>query len=629
MSGASLPGRMPDDEDWPPSSDRTPDDLDGNWQPPLNGQTRDEYLASQTPMAYQDIAANLADRQFGDADRFEDGRDYTADQFLHGIVYRFLLADDEVHDGVKDVIEPITSWHRLHSHLKSSPRVAALLGFEDDIPSGDTFRRYWEDLDPEDREFIREDVVGAYRSEIASIFREGGHPQQVYGDWDPEPQEIDIREKKDAIRHIRGLMNDVLDFDRDHTAMFDRELLLDIQATVSGTGESLDAVLEHLRDEADEDVPFTSGFFYNIRKRDAAEWNDLFESIYDTQIRAAQAAGFLAPDKDGWPTDDYVADGKFDAYVDATDIPFYQNKSGEKPKGVTGGSKTSGTHWGFTFCTLSSHAGNRSLHLASKPELEDTDYEEIVEYLLDRAEEYIDVEVVCIDSEYSGVDVLTMLEDRDQDFVIQYPKYDNIKKKVALLDEKYDKTPHVVDPQDSSKQTDELTLLVEPNYDENPPSDWDWGYDVSQSELAQVQFSDYTTDDDGNVQLEGKTLDEIAELLDLDDIPKEHHEYRRAYLTSLDVPEDEVRETIERYNKRWRIETKYRVVKDEFTPSTRTRYLRARNFFWSFSCALYNSWVLLDVFLRGDNPHLGSGEGHELRANRFMKYFSETDEDST
>lgn len=50
---------------------------------------------------------------------------------LHGIVYRFLFSEE----NVKGHVDPITSWQKLESHLKSSPRVAQLLGFNDDVPS--------------------------------------------------------------------------------------------------------------------------------------------------------------------------------------------------------------------------------------------------------------------------------------------------------------------------------------------------------------------------------------------------------------------------------------------------------------------------------------------------------------
>lgn len=615
---------MSEDADWwPPEGEDF--DVDPMWLPPFNGKTRFEYLSGTTEMVYKDAAHYLSDREFGKGDKYPDGRKYTANQMLHGIVYRFLFSED----NVKGHVDPITSWNKLESHLKSSPRVASLLGFNGDVPSWDSFRRYWNDIDDEDQEFIQEMIVRTYKRQISNVLLKSNHPQRtVFGDWTPEPDEITTDEKKEAIRHIRGTINEILDFGRDHTKQYDRELLLDLQSTVSGTGESIDAVLNHLRDESDQDIPYTSGFFWNIKKRSADEWNELFEEVYDIQTSSAQAAGFLDPENEKWTPDEYVADGKFDAYIDATVLPYYQNKKGEKPDGVTGGSKTSGTHYGFTFCTISTHADRRSFHLASMPYEDETEYEDAVEYLLDRALESIDVDVVCIDSEYSGVEVLTMLEDCGQDFIIQYPKYEGIKKKVALLDQKFDQTPHVVDPDSKPLKTGELTLLAEPNYNKNPPSDWDWGFDVSDSDLVQNRLSDYGGDESGDRRehLNGKSVNEVAELLELDDIPKEHHQYRRAYLTNLDVPEGEEAETISRYNKRWRIETKYRMVKHEFTPKTRTSFHQVRNFFWNFSCVLYNSWVLLDVYLEADNPHITHDDRHQFTANRFMKYFSEPEE---
>lgn len=601
---------MPDDTGpWPPEDDRDAD-VDPMWLPPLDGQTPFEYLEARTDARHQDVAAILSEYEFGESDDFPDGRKYDANAMLHAYVYREVLGEFD-------------SWYTLESHLNSSPKVAQYLGFGDDTPNWDTLRRYWQNLDDDQQEFLTDEAAPHFRNKVFQEFAEAGHPDRVvFDDYTPDPDEISIEEKKEAVRHIRGMVNDILDFGRDHTSKYDRELLLDLQATVSRSGESIDSVLNHLHDESDADLPKTSGFFWNLKKRSSEEWNELFEEIFTTQIKSAKGAGFLDPEDETWQPDDFVDEGKFDAYIDATVLPYYQNKKGEKPEGVTGGSKTAGTHYGFTFCTISTHADNRSFNLASMPYKDETDYEDAVAYLLDRALEYIDVDVVCIDSEYSGVEVLKLLEDRDQDFIIQYPKYEGIKKKVALMDERFDQTPHVVDPDLKPIKTGELTLLAEPNYDQNPPRNWNWGYEPSKSEIAQIQFDDY---DDGvseeTPDLDGKSLNDIAQLLDLDDIPKEHHEYRRAYLTNIDVGEDEVKETVERYNKRWRIETKYRVVKHEFTPKTRTQFLSARNFFWLFSCALYNAWVLLDVFVRSDNPEIDHGERPQLTANRFGKYF--------
>lgn len=51
------------------------------------------------------------------------------------------------------------------------------------------------------------------------------------------------------------------------------------------------------------------------------------------------------------------------------------------------------------------------------------------------------------------------------------------------------------------------------------------------------------------------------------------------------------------YDKRWGIETSYRVKKYSFRPKTTSKNYFIRFFYFMFSVLMYNLWILLDIIL--------------------------------
>lgn len=71
----------------------------------------------------------------------------------------------------------IESFHGLASHLTGRPKVAALLGFREGVPSGDTFREWWQNrLGKRWRDATETIVAEYFRPELAD------HPERAPDD---------------------------------------------------------------------------------------------------------------------------------------------------------------------------------------------------------------------------------------------------------------------------------------------------------------------------------------------------------------------------------------------------------------------------------------------------------------
>lgn len=78
---------------------------------------------------------------------------------------------------------------------------------------------------------------------------------------------------------------------------------------------------------------------------------------------------------------------------------------------------------------------------------------------------------------------------------------------------------------------------------------------------------------------------------------------------------------VAQYRRRWLIEIEYKVIKDEFLPTTCSTDYRVRFAYMVSGILLYNTWRLTNLLLRdevtvdlGDNPPISSGEFVEIVA---------------
>ncbi|MAG45164.1 MAG: hypothetical protein CMH63_00120 [Nanoarchaeota archaeon] len=70
---------------------------------------------------------------------------------------------------------------------------------------------------------------------------------------------------------------------------------------------------------------------------------------------------------------------------------------------------------------------------------------------------------------------------------------------------------------------------------------------------------------------------------------------KRAFISNLDIPEQLAHYLYRFYSKRWGIETGYRNMDQDFKPRTTSKNYQIRLFYFLFTVALYNLWVLVNI----------------------------------
>lgn len=495
------------------------------------------------------------------------------------------------------LVQPkINSYHDLETWLKAYDSIADGLGFKDDRPDEDTIRRTWEDYYDDALRSQAEQMAEWMQDRLAQMRLETTHLEPDEDDED-EP-EVTPEEKRAAVRHIREMLFDQIDFGRASNTTWDREWVLDLFAEMVRELDSMHAALED-RERHGEEAAELRSVQKIIEKRSVDEWVDLFRTIYDQEIEVAQGANYLTDEDENGNKQAY------DLYIDDTIIPFFKQE-GDIPDGVIGGPKKKGTNWGWHYVTATTHIeSGRSVLLDTYPRRDDDDLYDIIREIVNRAEQHITIDEIFMDSEFRKVELLRWLKDEGYTFTLQYPKHgDRIKRKLVTMEGKYDAADYRIKPDNKTTAVD-VTLLCEPDYDQ---VDSDFVFERTESEGGQLGIGDFT----------GEPAFESIDLHEVDDA---FYKGRRAYVTNKDVDGDDLtaEAVINRYKDRWRIETEFRVIKHSFLPETQTRKFNIRAFYWLFSSMLYNGWVLLDAFIRQDHPDVDLQERPLVQARAYTK----------
>lgn len=475
--------------------------------------------------------------------------------------------------------EDLDSWHDLEVFLKANPETASELGFHENIPDHTTFSRTWNDrFKPAFRDHLRHiaqrETLKARKHDIPVP---DGLTVWADDEAEPDPKRITQNQKKEAIRNIRPLVFDQLDFDRAQNAHYHRETLLDLYAEVSRETDYLNKTSEDRRAEG-ENVPWSQTVLNATQNREAAEWEDEFRDVFDTEIEAAKGAGLL--------------DRPVPVAIDTTIRPYYvQNR--ELPDGARGGEPKNGTYYGYHHTTISAQVNGRSVLLASYQFTPDGSHIDAIEYLIERAEKHVSIDEVTMDSAFASKAILEYLDGNGYDFIVQRARRGNeLKRKLVAMTGRYDESTLKIGESGSNTKSKPFRLVAEP--------DWD--------NIEDEEVLNRMSDEDGQMGIENYA-DSDRVSVDLNEVPKAWWECRRAYLTNIEDLDPEY--VVNRYDRRWQIETKYRVIKQDFLGKTTSRSFAVRTFFWLFAAMMYNAWVLLDVFLRAD-----ADDGVELPDDR-------------
>lgn len=91
------------------------------------------------------------------------------------------------------------------------------------------------------------------------------------------------------------------------------------------------------------------------------------------------------------------------------------------------------------------------------------------------------------------------------------------------------------------------------------------------------------------------------------------------FLTNADVPVERAPGLVAQYKDRWMIENEYKVIKEHFLPRTNSSDYRVRLFYFVAAVLMYNVWRLTNLLLRtwfdvnlGEKPPMPAGEITEI-----------------
>jgi|AntDeeMetagen192_2_1112575.scaffolds.fasta_scaffold01964_4 hypothetical protein len=233
---------------------------------------------------------------------------------------------------------------------------------------------------------------------------------------------------------------------------------------------------------------------------------------------------------------------------------------------------------GYKFATLTVIGEDTPIVLAMEPVKEKSNWEdddamstskaEVVERLLSKAEEYVDIHKVMADREFDGHAVRDVIDRKGMTYLI--PKRVN-----------------------SAQDREDIE-----NVKEHPSAD-------------------IAVKNDVPLTVDGRTHE-------VDFIYFQSNEKTGSYailLTNADVPVERAPGLKAQYKDRWAIEIEYRVIKEHFLPQTTSSDYRVRLFYVVAAVLMYNVWRLTNLLLRswfdvhlGDRPPVPAGEIIEVIA---------------
>ena len=230
--------------------------------------------------------------------------------------------------------------------------------------------------------------------------------------------------------------------------------------------------------------------------------------------------------------------------------------------------------WSYRYATIAIVGENVKFMLGLKPVHENDNMGILVEELLDKALHHVSIDTVYADSAFASADVLNTLNQRPVRYVIPVPLNSRIKNDIHRI-----------------------------------------GHDVEVAHEYPIH---------GNVR-GGATNEKVRTTrVLLPSIKSEDDEAgTAAFYTNLDVDDgleverERTEKTINRYRRRWGIESAYQSLKT-FLPWTSSKEPVVRLFHFAFGILLYNMWRLIDFLIQLSIDEVEVRTKPRLKAKRFI-----------
>lgn len=263
------------------------------------------------------------------------------------------------------------------------------------------------------------------------------------------------------------------------------------------------------------------------------------------------------------------------AAIDFTHVPYHvwpwvdkdeQIPKADYPPMVSGYKKDGELKHGYTFATITIVGDHVPIILGIEPVKEHSEWEpadapsdskaDVVSSLLDRAQQYVDLDEVLLDRGFYSDDVYAAIHDRELLYTTPVPKYEDDYEAIKQIESKEGADAAV---------KHEVPLAV----------------DDEVHHTAEFLYVPATADDAaGNYAV---------------------------FVTNRDrVEPKEIQHVTNSYSRRWDIENQYKALKS-FLPKTSSKDYRVRLFSFTFAALLYNLWRLTDFLLK-------AGLGREIRS---------------
>ena len=436
---------------------------------------------------------------------------------------------------------------RLREHLSNNSNDAEALGFEqNNIPDRCTLGRWWKD-------YFSDTLRSAIKSSADAVertLREQGIPldsesfatEQSSGTSSRTRKRTRDKKAKEVLKKLREYVYPELELKRkgpvkyDDSAFFDLMTHMCIHKSFAHDGsESFEDYLEEVRgDQGGENEDERISPSGDTLLYHLKKFShDELKEICDT---ITEVLVNLAKRMDEF-------DGRVDVAIDENVSPFYGSLSTPMVSAVK---KTAGTSYGYEFLTLCivGNTGER-FQLGFIPVTSREEKRQAVDDLIDKAQEHFDINHLYADRGFYDTILVDKIEKRDLWYVIRGQK--------------------------GKKEADDLYEGL----NEDQDVDFDLGATLERKKAppyasvnVNLVIGPAISDDDKYIML----------------------------ITNKPVTQESAEQMVENYHDRWGIETSYRVMGD-FHPKTCSTDFTVRYFYYMFSMAMYNVFILTNALL--------------------------------
>ncbi|WP_058826570.1 transposase [Haloferax sp. Q22] len=476
------------------------------------------------------------------------------------------------------------SFFELERHFDRYPTIRESLGLEDNLDHSSfsySMREQFEDMETffeSYADYVRERIEAGFPNSLTEP-----HLVEVDAEDDSEPlPEIPEAAKDEKIRHVRAIMLEETDFDRASNVSYEAGGILTPFLEAAQEADCPANVI------SDNDHDFAIKTAFNaVKQRDAEGWHEEFQRVNGRVLEAATGAGMLQ--------------GDLDAYIDVTVIPYWP-QTDDPAEGHRQGEPKNGTTYGFHFATLVAHdqEHDKDVAVAVEPYTQDIGPHDLVQRLLEQADEYVSIDTLRLDSGFESARILKLCRERDITPSVRLKRRgDELKGALAAMSGRFDDYEDYPVTSSEHNLTEKVRVVAEPDWNNANKSDFDAVISNSQQSL------DAFTDGDE------------PDVLDVEDVPDILWKARRPYGTFN--YEDSPKRIIRRQKQRWRVENAYAEKKTKLMARTGSRDHGVRVFLFWLSTLLYNGWMLTRKFLRDDFPDHRPKDRGAVELTTFIK----------